>query len=269
MKKNQSKIMSAEELHNFVQGYSGVLTPEIIDYLNSLIGLEISALNQKNISEVGMTRLNELSLYRQIVIYNIYNRALSVLKSYGNGFDFENSPQGFSIFGKDRADKKYDVFNYWPNENGISNIVLKQTIIDSAKRQEQIDRLYQELEEVKKSKEMFDISLLRRIGIHSVDKETKIGYISDLIKELENRSTLDGNIEYITDSQEYFISQILGNDGLQVTQDFVERPAFSQSDIAMQSITLNTYPNEVERELTKKLVKTYPHTKISKVIKYY
>lgn len=266
MEKNQSKIMSAEELHNFVQGYSGVLTSEIIDYLNSLIGLEISALNQKNISEVGMTRLNELSLYRQIVIYNIYNRALNVFKNYGNGFNFENSPQGLSIFGKDRDDKKYDVFDYWIHENGISNIVLKQTIIDSARRQEQIDRLYQELEEVKKSKET---SAIIRRGLLCADKATKIGYITDLIKELENRSALNGNIEYITDAQEYFICQILGNNGLQVTQDFVERPAFSQSDIAMQSTTLNTYPNEVNRELTKKLVKTYPHTKISKVINYY
>lgn len=266
MEKNQSKIMSAEELHNFVRGYSGILTPEIIDYLNSLIGLEISALNQKNISEVGMTRLNELFLYRQIVIYNIYNRALNVFKNYGNGFNFENSQQGLSIFGKDRDDKKYDVFDYWMHENGISNIVLKQTIIDSARRQEQIDRLYQELEEVKKSKET---SAIIRRGLLCADKATKIGYITDLIKELENRSALNGNIEYITDAQEYFISQILGNNGLQVTQDFVERPAFSQSDIAMQSTTLNTYPNEVNRELTKKLVKTYPHTKISKVINYY
>ena len=266
MEKNQTKTLTATELHNFVQGYSGVLTPEIIDYLNSLIGLEVSALNQQVISEVGMKRLNELSLYRQIVIYNIYNRALNVLKNYGNGFNYENSQQGFSIFGLDKTDKKYDVFNYWMHENGVSNIVLKQTIIDSAKRQEQIDRLYQELEEVKKSKETS--SILRR-GLLCVDKETKIGYITDLIKELENRSALDGNMEYVTDSQEYLLGQMLGNDGLQVTQDFVERPAFSQSDIAMQSTTLNTYPNEVERELTKKLVKKYPHTKISKIVKYY
>ena len=186
--------------------------------------------------------------------------------NYGNGFNFENCPQGLSIFGTDRSESRYDTFDYWTNENGVSNIVLKQTIIDSVKRQEQIDRLYQELEQVKKSKETSPI--IRR-GLLIADKETKIGYISDLIKELESRSSLDGNIEYITDAQEYFIRQMLGNDGLQVTEDFVERPAFSQSDIAMQSITLNTYPNEVERELTKKLVKKYPHTKISKIVKYY
>ena len=266
MEKNQSKILSASELKNYVQGYSGVLTPEIIDYLNSLIGLEFSALNQEVISEVGMARLYELSLYRKIVIHNIYNRALDVLKKYGNGFSFENCPQGLSIFGKDKSESKYDVFNYWTNENGISNIVLKQTIIDSVKRQEQIDRLYKKLEEVKASKETGGV--IRR-GFLIADKETKIGYISDLIKELESRSTLDGNIEYITDAQEYFIRQMLGNDGLQVTQDFVERPAFSQSDIAMHSTSLNNYPKEVEREMTKKLVKTYPHTRISKIEKFY
>lgn len=266
MEKNQPKIMSAEELHNFVQGYSDVFAPVIIDYLNSLIDLEISALNQKVISEVGMERLNELSLYRQIVIHNIYNRALDVLKKYGNGFNLETCPQGFSIFGIDRSESRYDTFNYWPNENGVSNIVLKQTIMDSEKRQEQIDRLYQELEQVKKSKETSPIIRRRLL---CADKETKIGYISDLIKELESRSSLNGNIEYVTDAQEYFIRQILGDDGLQVTQDFVERPAFSQSDIAMHSVSLNNYPKEVERAMTKKLVKTYPHTKISKIEKFY
>lgn len=266
MEKKQPKIMSAEELHNFVQGYSGVFAPVIIDYLNSLINLEISALNQKVISEVGMARLNEFSLYRQIVIHNIYNRTLEVFKKYGNGFNFENCPQGLSIFGTDRLERKYDVFDYWTNENGISNIVLEHTIIDSVKRQEQIDRLYKKLEEVKASKETGGV--IRR-GFLTADKETKIGYISDLIKELESRSTLDGNIEYVTDAQEYFIRQMLGNDGLQVTQDFVERPAFSQSDIAMHSACLNNYPKEVERAMTKKLVKTYPHTKISKIEKFY
>lgn len=266
MEKNQTKILSAMELHNYVQGYSGVLTPEIIDYLNSLIGLEISALNQEVISEVGMARLYELSLYRKIVIHNIYNRALNVLKNYGNGFNYENSPQGVSIFGTDRSERKYDVFNYWTNENGISNIVLKQTIINPVKRQEQIDRLYKELEEVKASKEIGGV--IRR-GFLTADKETKIGYINDLIKELESRSGLDGNIEYVTDAQDYFIRQMLGSDGLQVTQDFVERPAFSQSDIAMHSVSLNNYPKEVERDMTKKLVKTYPHTKISKIEKFY
>lgn len=266
MEKNQSKIMSAEELYKFVQGYSRVFAPVIIDYLHSLISLEISALNQKVISEDEMKKLNELSLYRQIVIYNIYNRTLNVLKSYGNGFVFENTPQCFSIFSKDRNNKKYDVFNYWIHENRFSSIVLKQTIMDSAKRQEQIDRLYQELEGVKEAEET---SAVIRRGFLCADKATKIGYITDLIKELENRSVLDGHIEYIIDSQEEFVSRVLGDDGLQVTQDFVEKPAFSQSDIAMQSIALNTYPNEVDRRLTRQLVKTYPHTKISKVIKYY
>lgn len=266
MEKNQSKILSTNELRNYVQEYSGVLTLEIINYLNSLIGLEISALNQEVISSLQMARLYELSLYRKIVVHNIYNRALNVLKKYGNGFDFENCPQGLSIFGTDKTESKYDVFNYWTNENGVSNIVLKQTIIDSVKRQEQIERLYKELEEVKSSKETGGI--IRR-GFLTADKETKIGYISDLIKELESRSSLDGNIEYITDAQEYFIRQMLGNDGLQVKQDFVERPAFSQSDIAMHSACLNNYPKEVEREMTKKLVKNYPHTKISKIEKFY
>ena len=266
MEKNQTKVSSSSELLRQVEAYNGVFTPEIIGYLDSLIGLEISALNQNIISEDRITRLSELALYRKIVIYNVYNRALEVLKKYGSGFTFESCSQGLSIFGKDQYDSKCDIFNYWTNENGISNIVLKQTIIDPTKRQEQIDRLYRELEEVKTFGEKGGV--MRR-GFLIPDRETKIGYIRDLINELESRSSLDGNIEHVTAEQEYFIRQMLGNDGLQVTPDFVERPAFSQSDIAMQSVSLNNYPKEVEREMTKKLVKTYPHTRISKIERFY
>jgi len=263
----QEQIILADEFKNYVQEYSGTLTPEIIDYLNSLINLEISALNQETISEGEMSKLYELSLYRKIVIYNIYNRILNVFENSSNNFNIEISSQGLNVYGKNQEKNKYDIFNYWPNEFGISTIVLQQTVIDSAKRQEQIDRLYKELVKVKESKDTNE-DIIRR-GYLCAGKETKIRYINDLIKKLENHFAPNSNIEYITQEQEYFIIQMLGKDGLQVTQDFVEIPTPSQADIAMYSMSLSTYSKGIEREMTKKLVKTYPHTKISKTIKYY
>ena len=170
------------------------------------------------------------------------------------------------MFYSDSNGKKYDVFNYYPNEKGMSNIVLKQTIIDATMRQQEIDRLYRKLEEIKSSEEE-QIYIGR--GLLNTSKKTKIKYLSDLIKELESRSVYNGDIQYLTSKEDYFINRLLGKDGLQVRQDFVEKPAYSLDDICLQSIQPNCYPSEVERNLTKKLVKTYPHTKISNIIKYY
>lgn len=263
----QEQIILADNLKRYVQEYSGTLTPEIIDYLNSLINLEISALNQETISDGEMVKLYELSLYRKIVIYNIYNRILNVFEKCNNNFNIEICSQGLNIYVKDRTKNKYDVLNYWPNEYGLSTIVLQQTIIDSAKRQEQIDKLYNELVAVKTSKEPND-DIIRR-GLLCAGKETKIRYINDLIKKLDSHFLPDDNIKYITQEQEYFVNQMLGKNGLQITQNFEENKISDQSDISMYSITLNTYSKVIEREMTKKLVKTYPHTKISKTIKYY
>ncbi len=266
MEKNQSTILSNNELRNYVQSCSGIFTPEIVDYLNSLIGLEISALNQSEISESTMAKLNEFSLYRKIVIYNIYNRALNVLNKHRDEYDFEANPQGLSIFNKDRTNIKYDVFNYWFHEDGVSNIVLKQTVIDEAKRREQIDILFQKIKE--KSALIKKSSVIRR-KFFGDDNAKAIGYISDLIKRLESRSALESNMVYLCESQNNFIDQLLGSDGLQASEGFEQMHDFIQSDRGREIVSYDDYDYEVENGLTRRLVKTYPHTKISKRIRYY
>ncbi len=266
MKKNELIILSSDQLRSYMQQYRVLVSPSINDYLNSLIGLEISALNQNAVSDTTMAILNKLDLYRKIVIYNIYNRTLNVLKNFENEFCFENRPQSLSIFSKDQTNIKHDVFNYWMHENGVSNIVLKQTIIDESKRQEQIDRLRQKLEEVKSTKKT--LGIIQRKFFYD-ERTIKIRNLSDLIEKLESRSVLDSNVRMVSESENDFINQLLGNDGLQVTGDFMEEQPSSQSDSEMHLESINTYSRDIERELTKKLVKTYPHTLISKTIKYY
>lgn len=46
----QEKMSNPNELIELVNGYKGILSPEIIEYLNSLIGLEISALREDLLS---------------------------------------------------------------------------------------------------------------------------------------------------------------------------------------------------------------------------
>ena len=264
---NKSSTKGVEFLRNNLNEYKGILTFEILNYLNSLIGSEISALNQDVISDDVMNKLSELPIYRKIVIYNIYNRVMNILKEFDKSFDFKYSPtQGLGMFFSDSNGKKYDVFSYYPNEKRMSNIVLKQTIIDATMRQQEIDRLYRKLEEIKSSEEE---QIYTRRGLLHTSKKTKMKYLGDLIKELDPRSVYNGDIQYLTSKEDYFINRLLGKDGLQVRQDFVEKPAYSLDDICLQSIQPNCYPSEVERNLTKKLVKTYPHTTISNFIKYY
>ena len=88
---NKSSTKGVEFLRNNLNEYKGILTFEILNYLNSLIGSEISALNQDVISDDVMNKLFELPIYRKIVIYNIYNRVMNILKEFDNSFDFKYS----------------------------------------------------------------------------------------------------------------------------------------------------------------------------------
>ena len=64
------KIDSKEKLNGWLEEYKGVLSGEMIEYLNSLINLEFSVV-RNNINEKDRKLLSELYIYERIAIYNI------------------------------------------------------------------------------------------------------------------------------------------------------------------------------------------------------
>lgn len=265
MQNKQTNILTNDLINN-LEGYKRILTPEIIEYLYSLINLEISVLKENIISTSQISLLSELKLYRQIVIHNIYNRTLNIFPKYASVFHIEQYPHVISIFSKDNLEKKHELFNYSIHENGISSIFIKQTIIDSIKRQEQIDRLYEELEKIKSAEETPPAITNKLFG---ANKEIRMNYIAEIIRELEQRASIEVNIASIIGLENDFLSQILGSEGLDVSKDFIEKTSFSTTYFAKKSMNHNPYYSEVEKTLTKKLSKDYPHTKILKTINFY
>ena len=247
-------ILSRRELNKSLKDYQSLFDMKIIDYLYNLVSLDISALNQNAISDELMQKLNELKIYRKIVLYNIYNKIIDCSKDYGEYFNILINKDGISINCKDKLEKEYGVFNYKINEIGKSNIILNQIINNPKMRKEQIDLLYQELDKIKAISETPETLLI-------VSKQRKIKDIKTLIKELENRSNYEENIEYISEIQKPLFNSLLGNDGLQIKDDFKEDTTYLEEE--------SNLSNNIERALTKKLVKEYPHTTITKNIRYY
>lgn len=111
-------MQTKEELIELLRNYEGMLSTPMIDYLNSLIELEFSVVRE-NIGAKDRQSLSELEVYKQIAIYNIYNRALNIFKQ--NEKDFESleiieEPDGLKVTtlieGKD-----IPLFNYIYNDN--------------------------------------------------------------------------------------------------------------------------------------------------------
>ena len=151
MNNNWNKINTREELIELLKIYKGILSDSMINYLNSLIDLEFSVIRDY-ISDNDRIALSELEVYKRTVMYNVYNRALSIFKQneseleiYGNNDGIEGL-KVFASLGK-RSCKLFD-FNYWEDPMSLS---LFQTIENSEQREAELlrvksilDRLYDE-----------------------------------------------------------------------------------------------------------------------------
>lgn len=80
---NIDKMKTEKELKELLNKYEGWLTAPVIHYLENLVELRWSAIIDYIFDEHRQL-LSGLEIYRQISIYNIYNKALKLFKE--NGF---------------------------------------------------------------------------------------------------------------------------------------------------------------------------------------
>ena len=75
------KVKTKEELLSELKKYKTILNSDKYDYINSLIELDFSAL-RKYITDDEKNILAKLDIYRDTIIYNIYNRTYNILSKY-------------------------------------------------------------------------------------------------------------------------------------------------------------------------------------------
>ena len=84
-----------------------MLKPELSEYIESLLNLEISALSKNNISIKEEEALKQLEVYRKVVYYNIMLRGKKLVDNTSDKYNFIDSFDSFFI-----ALKQYDDENY-------------------------------------------------------------------------------------------------------------------------------------------------------------
>ena len=150
-----NRIYTKEELNELLGVSKGILSPHIIEYLDSLINLELSVIRDE-ISDNDRMTLSELEVYRKIAMYNIYYRALKLSRESDiENIISEDSIRGLSIYNM-IGERQSNLFNYnyqcvdKPIPDGckpmkIGDIHLFQTIESKEKVKAEIDRLSREL----------------------------------------------------------------------------------------------------------------------------
>ena len=107
-----NRIKTKDELLESLKEYKGILKGDIFNYLESLIELEFSVIRE-NINYSDRKALSELEIYKNIAIYNIYNRAKNLFNKQNGEFIISENNEELIISTKldDRYVKLFD-FDY-------------------------------------------------------------------------------------------------------------------------------------------------------------
>ena len=146
------KVDSQEKLKGWLEQYRDVLSREMYDYLNSLINLEFSIVNNNYIDEKDRKLLSELSIYERITMYNIYHRALVIFNNSNRRLQIWDNDDSFEGVGVVSGKKDYrDIFEYnYDRDRTYSvppcgEVIISQYIFDKDKKEQEIERLKERL----------------------------------------------------------------------------------------------------------------------------
>lgn len=264
---------SKEELLKNLEEYKGILNREIIDYLNSIIELEFSVINDF-ISEKNRKALSELDIYRKASQYNIYNRAINLINNNGVGAIVSKFPIinpktiDISISGKY---KNIKIFTFDNNINiknqeldefkakKIGDITLYQTLEGEKIRQEEINRLYDKIDYLKNIISSYsvgeDINLESPNTFLLSNIQKEILKYKLMIKQLQNKKEISDIEKEEIDIRKKYYELFIEDYGL-------NNDSFSEED----NIFMNLEDNN--SKLNKTLYKRIPSIIIKNNIKY-
>ena len=265
-------VSSKEELVNLLNGYNGILSKPMINYLNLLIELEFSVFKDY-ISFGERNILSCLEIYQKVAIYNIYNRALKLIENSNNKFvivDNRNLYEGINIFYEDNNLKLFG-FDYgkrflpfgkdyrsWIESLDIGSVSLYQTVNDPNVIEFKYGEVINILNNLYKEKEN-DFSSHRDFLGH-IDKKWYSNYLlqvscyENILRKLESKKSLTDNDKKIIDITNNIYNLFMDDYGLR------------ESDFSSNNNYL-AYPNGDIR-LQKKLTKKLPGIEVKTNIKY-
>ncbi|MBP3766038.1 MAG: hypothetical protein J6G98_02525 [Bacilli bacterium] len=201
------KVKTKEELINELKKYKTILSVEIYDYLNSLIELEFSAL-RNYILDSEKEILSNLEIYRQIVIYNIYKRAINILSNYesiskvGNNANSENLNAYYK--GRKIYQFKYKALCLDDIEK-IGSIEVFNTFESPIQREKEMNRIIDKLDRLYNERNPFGSSKKMAFQAHNwaFTHQNMIDKYERLLSEIDSKNELtDKDKEHIQISNE-------------------------------------------------------------------
>lgn len=234
-----------------LERYNGIFSKEILEYLQSLTALELSALNEQKLSEDKMKLLNSIDLYRKIVVHNIFYNTCKMCQRKYSYLKTEKEYNKKSLHIQELYNgQAYDIFDFQCHKDNFSIIDLYETVDNTPKRKNTINLLQERISYLEEKSRLFNS--------HISSTVLELEMIKKEVETLEQRNSLeeDGNL-YIASIQSSFLKDVLDLYGIN-EDDFKEK---EQEPVILQP--------KSSTSLNKMLIKKYPHTTVVKNTKYY
>ena len=256
-KDDLKKVDRKGDLKRLLKHYDGTLNREMTEYLESLIELEFSVVRDY-INDKDRTALSELEIYRRVLVYNIYNRALKIFKEserdllIDDNFDDIEGLKAYAKVGKNNI--KLFNFNYDDKYNG--DISIYQSLADERVRDAELCRIFKNLEYLydEDNPYRFQAGPMKFGGPDSrwaVAHQEKIQEYEDKFRQLENRVLTDEDKLEIELTNEFY-DLLLDDYDLDGRSFRIKKDLFSNDESLMK----------------KRLVKTLPGVNINKIVNY-
>ena len=211
--KEKSPLLSKEELKLLLlESYKGILSKEMIEYLDSLIELEFSVIKDY-IALDNREILTELSIFRYASIYNIYNRTIKLIKEnklpleinkFDKPTDVRENSLNLSFVTKSK--KRINVFEYDYNyhspyrnkipeyyyNRSLGGITIYQTLESKERIKKEINLILGRLEKLY-DKDIPIRTLIEEelIGYNTpFENKVKIGLLEKRFTELDSKKDL-------------------------------------------------------------------------------
>lgn len=269
---------SKQLLLDQLKTYRGILTGEKLEYLESLMELEISAI-QSELSLEEQQALLDLGLYRDIVRYNIGHRSKKILESLNvPEMKIALNPNGSAsatlCFDEER--EKYNVFFYCQVKVGkefqspeeketkdirLGHVCLYRFLIDDVIRGKEF-RLLQE--EIQKKKDFFEQAKEGKIKIRAYEELTDADRkLNQLKRRLINlQEPITDRTRYVSNVIEEVHEALLSDYGIE--NESFEKPHYQGLD----QVYAKLYNGDDSTCLHKTLVKRMPGLLLTDQIEY-
>lgn len=172
---NFEKVKTKQELYEMLNQYKFILNKPMLDYLKSLIELEISVVKRYAEEEDKMALLSDLEVFQKIAIYNIYNRALNILRQEKSKLQITGNRQGGEYlrakFGKETIfDYDYNCRIYEDGQylRTTSCIHLYETIYAPEMREQELNKSRKQLEEWQNEKSPYNAPVFEKSDLELI-----------------------------------------------------------------------------------------------------